>query len=414
VISDPLFQQPDYRRFWMMRTAASLSMQIQSVAVGWHVYDLTEDAFALGLVGLVQFLPALLLALPAGQLVDRLPRRGILLGCVMLDAICPIVIATLIISGERAVWPIFLAVTLLGAGRAFEMPAAAAMLPSLVAREEFRRAVALNASGTQTAMIAGPAIGGLLYAVTPALPFLTCLGLLCFTWICIFGIRGGRAAAEARGQPVTMETMLAGLRFIKSRPILLGAISLDMVAVFLGGASALLPIYARDILVIGPFGLGVLRCAPAIGALGMALFLARRPIERKAGPKLFYSVGLFGVATVVFGFSENLVLSFAALVVMGIGDMVSVVIRSTLVQLSTPDAMRGRVSAVNAIFIGASNQLGEFESGVVAGFAGPVASAVSGGIGTILVALTWSQWFKPLWRIDSLDLPVPADESPSR
>ncbi len=414
MISEPLFQQPDYRRFWMMRTAASLSMQIQAVAVGWHVYDLTEDAFALGLVGLVQFLPALLLALPAGQLVDRLPRRGILLGCVMLNAICPIVIASLILSGERAVWPIFLAVALLGGGRAFEMPAAAAMLPGLVAREDFRRAVAFNASGTQTAMIAGPAIGGLLYALEPALPFLTCLALLCFTWICLYGIKQGRAAAEERGQPVTMETMLAGLRFIRSRPILLGAISLDMVAVFLGGASALLPIYARDILMIGPFGLGVLRCAPAIGALAMALFLARRPIEHKAGPKLFYAVGLFGVATVIFGFSENFVLSFAALVLMGIGDMVSVVIRSTLVQLSTPDSMRGRVSAVNAIFIGASNQLGEFESGVVAGFAGPVASAVSGGIGTILVALTWSQWFKPLWRIDSLDLPVPEDESPSR
>jgi len=407
VIGDPLFRQPDYRRFWMMRTAAALSMQIQAVAVGWRVYDLTEDPFALGFVGLVQFLPALLLALPAGQLVDRLPRRGILLSCVLLNMICPLVIALLILTGESAVWPIFLAVALLGGGRAFEMPAASALLPALVAREEFRRAVALNASGMQVAMIAGPAVGGLLYALGPAIPFLTCLALLCFAWICVYQIKKGRAGAEARGQPVTMETMLAGLRFINSRPILLGAISLDMVAVFLGGATALLPIYARDILEVGPLGLGFLRCAPAIGALGMALYLARRPINRSAGPKLFYAVGLFGAATVIFGFSENLFLSFAALIAMGVGDMVSVVIRSTLVQLSTPDAMRGRVSAVNSIFIGASNQLGEFESGVVAGAVGPVASAVTGGIGTILVALTWARWFKPLWRVDSLDLPAP-------
>jgi len=407
VISDPLLRQPDYRRFWMTRTAASLVMQIQAVAVGWHVYDLTGDPFALGFMGLAQFLPALLLALPAGQLVDRLPRRGILLVCVLVNAICPLVIATLILTGDREAWPIFLTVTLLGGARAFEMPASAALLPGLVERHEFRRAVALNASGSQTAMIAGPAVGGLLYAVDPALPFLTCVALLCFAWICVHGIKRGRAAAEARGQPVTLDTMLAGLRFISGRPILMGAISLDMVAVFLGGATALLPIYARDILQVGPFGLGVLRCAPAIGALGMALFLARRPIERRAGPKLFYAVGLFGAATVVFGLSESLPLSFVALIAMGVGDMVSVVIRSTLVQLSTPDAMRGRVSAVNSIFIGASNQLGEFESGVVAGLLGPVQSVTLGGLGTILVALTWTRWFKPLWRIDSLDLPAP-------
>jgi MFS family permease len=407
VIRDPLFQQPDYRRFWMMRTTASLIMQIQAVAVGWHVYDLTNDPFALGFIGLVQFLPALLLALPAGQLVDRSPRRGILMICVLVAMICPAAIASLILLGDKSALPIFLAVTLLGAVRAFEMPAAAALLPGLVQRDEFRRAVALSASGSQAAMIAGPAIGGLLYALHPAAPFLTSVALLCFNWICISGIKRGRQAAETNGQPVSLDSMLAGLRFIKSRPILLGAISLDMVAVFLGGASALLPIFARDILEVGPVGLGVLRCAPAIGALGMALVLARRPLERRVGRKLFYSVAFFGAATIVFGLSENVFLSFAALVAMGVGDMVSVVIRSTLVQLSTPDSMRGRVSSVNSIFIGASNQLGEFESGVVAGLVGPVPSAVLGGVGTLLVAATWTRWFRPLWEIDSLDLPPP-------
>jgi MFS family permease len=407
VIRDPLFKQPDFRRFWMMRTSASLVMQIQAVAVGWHVYDLTSDPFALGFIGLVQFLPALLLALPAGQLVDRLPRRGILMACTALNVICPAAIATLILLNHTSIWPIFLAATLLGATRAFEMPAAAALLPGLVERDEFRRAVALNASGVQTAMIAGPALGGLLYALHPAAPFLTCIVLLCFNWACLAGIKRGRKAADEKGQSVTLDSMLAGLRFINDRPILLGAISMDMMAVFLGGATALLPIFARDILEVGPVGLGLLRCAPAIGALGMALLLARRPLERRVGRKLFYSVGFFGAATVVFGLSENVILSFAALMAMGVGDMVSVVIRSTLVQLSTPDAMRGRVSSVNSIFIGASNQLGEFESGVVAGWFGPVPSAVIGGVGAILVAVTWSRWFKPLWEVDSLDLPSP-------
>lgn len=407
MIGDPLFRQPDYRRFWMMRTSASLAMQIQSVAVGWHVYDLTDDAFALGFIGLAQFVPALLLALPAGQMVDRMPRRGILMGCILVNMICPALIAALILAEDRMVWPIFLAVTLLGGARALEMPAAAALLPGLVERDEFRRAVALNASGSQAAMIMGPAIGGMLYALDPSAPFLTCLALLCFNWVCIYGVKRGRHAAEAKGQPVTLDSMLAGLRFINRRPILMGAISLDMVAVFLGGAAALLPIFARDILLVGPVGLGALRCAPAIGALAMALFLARRPLNRGVGRKLYYSVAWFGLATIVFGLSENFYLSFAALVAMGLGDMISVVIRSTLVQLSTPDSMRGRVSSVNSIFIGASNQLGEFESGVVAGLLGPVPSAVLGGVGTILVAATWTRWFKPLWEVDTLDMPPP-------
>ncbi len=397
---DTLFRQPGFALFWAARVCSALAFQMTAVAVGWQIYALTGSTFALGMIGLAQFLPMLALIFVAGHVADQADRRVILRSCLALEALAGATLAIASGGGWLASWLIYVMVAAIGASRTFESPALAALLPGLVTPEQFPRATALSASGLQTATILGPAIGGALYAVSPTSVFVAIAALYGTGSLAAACIRLERA--PPRREPLTLRTLFAGVGFIRREKVVLGAISLDLFAVLLGGATALLPVYAREILHTGPWGLGVLRSAPAAGALAMSVVLARRPLRRGAGAKMFASVGLFGVATCVFGLSRWLPLSFAALAVAGGADVVSVVVRAAAVQLGTPDAMRGRVSAVNALFIGTSNQLGEFESGVSASLLGTVPSVVVGGIGTVLVALTWRRLFPELRRIDDL------------
>jgi len=371
------------------------------VAVGWHVYDLTGSAFALGMVGLAQFLPALILALPGGLAADRLERRTILLLTFLLGiVVAALLLGISVMPHANAGW-IFPVVALIGVGQAFLGPASQSIIPFLVSREEFPRAVAVNSGTFQIATILGPALGGLLYAFGPGCVYGVSAGLYALAAFLVSRIRA-RLRVEAAAKP-GFSQMHAGLRFVFSQPLILGAISLDLFAVLFGGATALLPIYARDILHVGPWGLGLLRSAPAVGAAVVAFVLARRPLAGNAGMKLFAGVSLFGLMTIVFGLSRSFFLSLSALAVLGAADMVSVVIRQTLVQINTPDEKRGRVSAVNSIFIGASNQLGEFESGVTAAWMGVVPAAVLGGVGTLVVVLLWSLLFPSLRQANRLE-----------
>ncbi len=395
----------DFRAFLAARALASLSSLMLGVAVGWHVYELTGSAFALGMIGLSQFLPALLLALPGGLAADRFERRTILLFCFSLQVVVAVLLLTIsLVPGAGASW-IFPAVALLGVGQAFLGPASQSLVPFLVAKQDFPRAVAWNSSIFQVATIAGPAVGGLLYAFGPTCVYAVSAGCFACSVLLISRVRT-RLRVAAAAKP-GFEGLLAGLRFVFSRPTILGAISMDLFAVLFGGATALLPIYARDILHIGPWGLGLLRSSPAVGAAVMAFGLAQRPLARRAGARMFFCVALFGVMTIVFGLSRSFPLSLAALVFLGAADMVSVVIRQTLVQVNTPDEKRGRVSAVNSIFIGASNQLGEFESGVTAAWFGAVPAAVLGGVGTLAVVVLWIWLFPSLRHADRLDAPPP-------
>jgi MFS family permease len=380
-----------------------MGYQMLAVAVGWQVYDLTRSALDLGLVGLAQFLPSVVLLLAVGHVADRHDRRSIVRLCVGVEVGAALVLAVGSAQGWISEAVIFGVVFVIGAARAFEMPTMAALLPALVPPAELPRAVATNATATQTAIIAGPAVGGFVYAAGPAAVYAIC-ALLFATAIVLLTLLRYDHVPPPR-EPTTLRTLFAGIGFIRRHPVMLGAISLDLFAVFLGGATALLPIYARDILDTGAWGLGLLRAAGAIGALATALFLARRPLRGRTGRTMFACVAIFGVATIVFGLSKVFLLSFAALAVMGASDMVSVVIRSSLLQLSTPDAMRGRVSAVNSVFIGASNQLGEFESGVTAAWFGAVPAVVIGGVGTLLVVGVWMRLFPALVRYDRLVVP---------
>ena len=396
----------DFRAFLSARALTSLSSLMLTVAVGWHVYDLTGSAFALGMVGLAQFLPALLLTLPGGLAADRFERRTILLGGSFLEVVVALLLLAIsLVPGARAGW-IFPVIALIGVGQAFLGPASQSLVPFLVSKEDFPRAVAWNSSTFQVATIAGPAIGGLLYAFGPTCVYAVSAGCYALSAFLISRIRA-RLRVSAAAKP-GLDGLLTGLRFVFSRPPILGAISLDLFAVLFGGATALLPIYARDILHTGPWGLGLLRSAPAVGAAVVALALAHRPIARRAGTRMFVCVALFGLMTIVFGLSRSFLLSLAALTLLGAADMVSVVVRQTLVQVNTPDEKRGRVSAVNSIFIGASNQLGEFESGVTAAWLGAVPAAVLGGVGTLVVVFLWAFLFPSLRRADRLDAVVPA------
>ncbi len=389
----------DFRVFIAARFLSALAIQVQNVAVGWLVYDLTRSPWALGLVGLAEFLPAITLALVTGHTADRYPRRRILMACAAVIALVSAGLLALAVMRLPALWPVYALLVVFGAARAFANPASQALLPNLVPPEHLASAIAWNATSWQTATIAGPAVGGLLYYLGPgaafgtaALAFVACIGL--------FATIAPRP--QAPGAPATRATLLAGIRFIRSRPAILGAISLDLFAVLLGGATALLPVYARDILAVGPGGLGLLRSMPAVGALAMALWLAAHPLVRASGRRMFQAVTVFGLATIAFGLSTNLVLSCVLLVLLGAADMVSVYVRQTLVQWDTPDAMRGRVAAVNSVFIGASNELGQFESGAVAALIGTVPAVVVGGIGTLGVVLVWRRWFPELASRDRL------------
>ena len=400
---DGVFSHRPYALFWAARVAGTTGLQMITVAVGWQVYSITRQPLDLGLIGLVQFIPAVGLALPAGQIVDVLDRRMVALGCLLTEALAALFLAAYAIAGPTETWPIYAAIFVFGLAYAFHAPANSALMPNLVPRRLFQSAVAWSSSGFQGATIVGPAAGGLLYAFGAETVYSIVTGLLALSFCLTLGVRPPPQPPR-RQEPFALSQVFAGLAFIRSRPIVLGAISLDLFAVLLGGATALLPAIAADVLQVGPWALGLLRSAPAVGALAVGLWLARAPLRRHVGRIMFASVALFGLATIVFGLSRSFPLSVAALVVLGASDMVSVVIRQTLVQLATPDEMRGRVSSVNFIFIGTSNQLGEFESGLSAHWLGVVPAIVLGGVGTLAVVALWAWRFPELRRARTLDL----------
>jgi MFS family permease len=384
-------------RFWFARVLGTGANQMLMVALAWQMYDLTSSAWDLGLVGLYQFVPALLMTLPAGHLADKLHRGRIFALCMLVQALAALMLMAGTESGLVSRELILALSIALGMARAFQMPAQQALVPLLVPAALLQRAVAVSSTGIQVAIIGGPALGGALYVLGATAVYATCFVMLILACGLMLRVR---YVHQAHDLAADWRSVLAGVHFVWRHKVLLGATSLDLFAVLLGGAVALLPIYARDILHVGPAGLGLLRAAPAVGALAMSLALMRWPLQRKIGHKLLISVGVFGLATVVFGLSSHFLVALLALAVTGAADNVSVVIRLTLVQLETPDAMRGRVAAVNSLFIGASNQLGEFESGVTADLFGPVGSAVSGGVGTMLIAAAWLRLFPSLARRD--------------
>jgi len=383
-------------------------MQIQSVAVSWQIYGIARTPLALGYVGLFQFLPMMACTIPAGHFADRFDRRMILVFSHLTSAIASGGFLMLALTRTTVIWPFYAVLALFGAARAFMGPAAQSFVPLLVPQDQFPQAVAWSSSTSQIGVIAGPAIGGAIYILGPAIDYGVCLALFVTIAIVIFGIPSRGARYEAEAGTTVFERITAGIAYVWRKPLILGAFSLDLFAVLLGGATALLPIYARDILHVGPLGLGLLRSAPALGAamLGLALGNMVRS-QRHAGIAMFVSVSIFGIATIVFGLSRNFALSMAALFVLGASDMVSVYVRTTLTQLATPDAMRGRVSAVNRLFVGASNELGEFESGVTATWFGTVPAVVIGGVGTLVIVAIWYRMFPSLREVDRLSEVVP-------
>lgn len=399
--SPGLFINRDFSLYWGIRVCSMMAFQMLAVAVGWQVYDLTDSALALGYVGLAGFLPSLLLVLVTGQVADRFDRRRVVQAGHVLEGAVAAVLALGSWQGWLGEVGIFVGVLLLGVGKSFSSPALSALLPSLVTARELPRAVSATSAAMQTAIILGPAIGGFVYVAGPAAVYGTGAALFLTAIILLGLIRQPERRRPVAGNPED-SSVFAGFRYIRSQPVVLGAISLDLFAVLLGGATAMLPIIAKDLLQVGPEGLGMLRSAPAAGALLVSFWLARWPIERRVGHIMFAGVTVFGVATIVLGLSQSFLLSLISLLVLGGADMLSVVIRSSLIQLETPDAMRGRVSAVNSVFIGASNQLGEFRSGVSAALMGLVPSVVLGGVGTLVVAALWMYWFPQLARRDRL------------
>lgn len=397
--TDSVLRHPNVVRFIGARFLASLGAQIQVVAVGWQMYDTTGDPLDLGLIGLSQFIPFVTLILPAGHVADHYNRARIVTTCYMASSLCALALLIMTLRGALSAWPIFTVMMALGAARAFAMPGAQSLLPNLVPTDAFRRAVALNSSSQQVATILGPAVGGVLYLAGPSVVYATTMTLALAAALLMFQVRGASEPVNTTREPLSLETLLSGLKFVRSRPVVLGAISLDLFAVMLGGATALMPMFASDILHVGPTGLGLLRTAPGIGAAACGFALALSPISRHVGPWMFGGVAMFGVATIVFGLSTNFYLSMVALIVLGAADMVSVYVRHLLVQLDTPDYIRGRVSAVASVFIGASNELGDFESGVMAKWWGAVRAVLIGGVATLVVTGLWARWFPILWRM---------------
>ena len=395
-----ILRHKPFRLFWFARVSSTIALQMQAVAVGWQIYALTGSVFYLGLVGLAQFLPMFLLTLAVGHTADRYDRRRIAGACQILEGAALAALALGSFGGWLNKEAILATVFLVGALRAFEGPTMLALVPGLVPQQLIPRASAWSASANQTASIAGPALGGILYAAGPTTVYATASLLFFAASFLMAGIHIDRV--PHRREPVSVSSLFAGIAFIRSRPEILGAISLDLFAVLLGGATALLPVYAKDILATGPWGLGLLRTAPALGALAVSVFLARNPLRHRVGRTMFLSVFIFGVATVVFALSTSFILSMCALITLGAADIISVVIRASLVQIETPDEMRGRVSAVNSMFIGTSNQLGEFESGATAALFGTVPAVVIGGVGTMIVVLIWMRLFPKLREIDTL------------
>ena len=395
------FRHVGFVRYWVARFLGSFSAQIVGVSVGWQVYDITRNPFDLGIVGLVQFLPALLLVLVTGAVADRFDRVLIMTSCVVGEALCALALLFFTLMGGYSVAPIFAILVALGTLRAFFGPAQQSLMPNLVPEEDLASAVAWGTSSWQIATVLGPVAGGLLYGLSPEFAYGAALVLL--------AIAAGLSASikpppiRKKKEKPSFETLVAGFRYIWHEKIVLGAISFDLFAVLLGGATALLPVYARDILTVGPWGLGLLRSAPGVGAIVVAALLLRHPVKDHAGVIMFACVALFGFFTAVFGASATVWLSVLALALMGGFDMVSVYVRETLIQLWTPDAVRGRVNAVNQVFVGASNELGEFRAGISAGLFGAVPAVIIGGVATMAVAGLWWLWFPQLRRARHLD-----------
>ena len=390
-----------FQIFFVTRSFSRFALQISTVAIGWQIYDLTGSALYLGLAGLTQFLPTAILVFLAGHVADRYDRRRVLQACQSVEGLTAVALALGNFLGILTVPWIFAALAVLGTATAFESPATAAILPAVAPPGRLQQATALSTAGNQMATIVGPALGGFVYAISPGVPY----ALMTVLWF-VASVMTRAIYFERPAVPKEMPTLGAlfgGVRFVRDNPTILGVISLDLFAVLFGGATALLPIYARDILQTGPWGLGLLRAGPAVGALAMTVVLAHLSLNRRVGQRMFQAVIAFGVATIIFALSTNIWLSLLALAAMGAVDTVSVVIRFSLVQLSTPDDMRGRVGAVNYLFVNASNQLGEFESGVVAAWLGAVPAALLGGIATILIALTWMRLFPTLRKVERLE-----------
>jgi MFS family permease len=396
-----LLRDASFLFFLLSRSLSRFSSQIAAVAIGWQIYDLTGSAFDLGMVGLVQFLPTALLVFVAGHAADRFERKRVVQLCQVAEALTALFLAVSTFFGWLDAVQIYIATFIIGIAGAFESPATAALLPLIAPQGSLQRATAVSSGAAQVATITGPAIGGLAYVFAPSLPYL----IIVVFWIAgavLTGFLRPRQQAMMKEQGAD-DDLYAGVRFIRNNPAILGTISLDLFAVLLGGVVALLPIYARDILQTGPLGLGILRAAPAVGALFMTIVLARHPIDRHVGMRMFQSVIIFGAATVAFALSQWMWLSVISLAILGAADTVSVVIRFSLVQLATPDEMRGRVGAVNFLFINASNQLGQFESGVTAALLGTVPAAILGGVGTIAIALLWMKLFPALRKVERLE-----------
>lgn len=393
--------RPSLFCFLISRVASAFAAQMIAVAVGWQMYALTKSTFYLGLVGLMQFMAMLLMTLPAGYVADHFNRKLVVFFCEITLSLCYVFLGVSSFMGNINKNTLLIAAFVIGGVNALNGPSFQSLLPQIVEKSVFPRATALNASGFQAATIIGPAVGGLLYGFGAQIVYIVSAASIAIG--CSFILFVKVSSNENSREPVTIRSLLAGVSFIKGRPVILGAISLDLFAVLFGGATALLPVYASTILHIGSVGLGVLRSAPAVGAFIVSFFLTRRPVRHKIGIKMFTAVIIFGLATICFALSKSIYLSFIALLILGASDVVSVVIRSSLVQLQTPDSMRGRVSSVNQVFVGTSNQLGEFESGITASLFSTVPAALIGGIGTICVVAIWMKIFPALRKMDNYE-----------
>jgi MFS family permease len=420
----PLANSPfairDFRFYWIARLASTIAQIAMVVVIGWQVYDIAREtmglkaaAFQLGIIGVVQFVPLFALTLVTGWTADRVDRRMIARASIGLELLCALALGWLAWTGTTTLPSLFLVAALLGVARAFAAPALSALAPNLVPRELLPRAIATSSIAWQAGAIAGPALGGYLYAFHPAAPYWTAAGLFLVSLLCMFMIRPINRT-EMQGSRNPWAQMVDGLRYVRQNRLVLGAISLDLFAVLLGGATALLPVFARDVLDAGPTGLGHLRAAPAVGATLTALWFSFRPLKHNVGVKMLGAVGVFGASTVIFGLSRWMPLSLACLALLGAADMLSVYVRQSLIQLYTPDAMRGRVGAVSTLFISASNELGEAESGFIAALIGPVAAVIAGGIGAVAVTLLWAKWFPELRLARSFDPPDGNPESIAR
>jgi MFS family permease len=398
----------DFRLFLAGRFVSVLAAQMQWVAVGWYLYDLTGDPMTLGWAGLSSFIPIALLTLPAGDLADRIDRRWILGTAHLIQATAAALLLLLVFSEVAATWPFYAALVLSGATRALAGPAAKSLAPLLVPRAQFAQSVAWVASAQQVSTIAGPALGGVIYLAGAPVVFAACLTLALLASVAMLAIRT-RVVADPEAGTTALQRAIAGLRYLVGQPIVFGAISLDLFAVLIGGVNALLPVFARDVLAVGPEGLGMLRSMFAVGAVSTSLLLAQLPEHRQphAGRAMFGGVALFGVGAVVFSLSSSFVLALAALAIMGAADSMSVFVRATILQLATPQEMRGRVSAIHVLFVGCTNELGEFRAGAMAAWLGAIPAALAGGIGTLLIVALWARLFPELRRVNRLSEVTP-------